>query len=1320
MKGRQKRMCRRLGAALLALLLTVSNVGGSANMAFADVMVPVIRLQSEYLKEAAIEALDSKTPLAEGDYEFINTKGEESQQYARLFDGDVYEISPLYSVAEDKPGADAKFFITDEHLIILFENHGEEDIKFWARLDDNWVNSSIVVAPYEAENFEPVMKTAPAAASPAPKADVTETVKPETPEMSQPEVMESGAAEETSSIPETTQAETTEPETTPAETAEPENTQDQTTESEVTTEPEETTAPTETTEPETTQAEVTEPETQPETEPAEETGTETADNAETAEPETTQADVTEAETEPVETQEPEVTAAETAKSQEAETPQAEEPKAETANTDVTEPEIIPQASISRHEVQMVASSYNEGSSSNADKTDNADKKEPSGKPAGKTGGFEVGSKWELVAVNGEYTAIAYITSFEKLGIDLNAPNENYVTIGDSDTRYSTLIQAVEAAEASEEVLNIHGRVKWGYDTENWPEKLTIQGTGSDSRIMLNGAYASQSGEPHKTYMGCDITFDNLVLETTRDMNYIFANGHKLQVNENVAFEFNGTTDSGEVSSSSVAVVGGSDVEPVAQTNLILNGGKYFFVFGGGFGQDVAGDVEVFIGPEVTGSLEIVGGGFRGNVGGSVKLDVNPSDVTRVIGGSYKGHVEGNTDVYINSRVFLGGVCGGSARGHVTGSTSLILGNESKVSFAPTYGGSVNKTVIGWTGGSNTMYYPQVYDTDDNGIGLDDVYVGGSTYVEFNGTTDQDIYAGGQGPVGSEANPSGTTLIINGTVNAAYGNTGVFGGGSDGDVYGDTNVTIGSNAKIERSYTNGGLWGGTIVGGGNRSKVYGDTHVTLNGKTGSPEYGILVLGGGFTNTSSKTPEVFGTTHITVNAAPYECTGDYAFRSFSSLAGMNSVNGIFGGGFNYAGGESTEILINTDMGAVPVYGGGFLQNSGGDAEITIAGSADNVYNGGKNAGIEAGNIGGSSTVILTGNGTVKNIYGHEINDNDGTLSDSVSGTASVVFDGNGTLEQPNNGLNQIVNMDKVTVTNGSHVNLNNTEDYSQLIHVNDLTVNSGAELRMEANVLLYGSYTGGSTSENGGVLGIRPGKKLIAQGNVSGYTSLDIMETELLAADLHQIYVASMQGSQNGSFVWVDPQKRFDLEQNQNLISADNANLDAAELEELGAEIGEAADKWWLVKASTEAETPEETTPTPEETTPTPEETTPTPEETSPTPEETTKPTPEETTSRPGNNDDDDDDDGPSGGGRPGTRPGGNENGGPGTVVIEPEPVPLADMPPEAVVINEEEVPLAPLPKTGETGSYYGMIMGLSGILLLAFSKLLRKKEEDGQA
>lgn len=73
MKGRQKRMCRRLGAALLAFLLTVSNVGGSANMAFADVMEPVIRLQSEYLKEAAIEALDSKTPLAEGDYEFINT-----------------------------------------------------------------------------------------------------------------------------------------------------------------------------------------------------------------------------------------------------------------------------------------------------------------------------------------------------------------------------------------------------------------------------------------------------------------------------------------------------------------------------------------------------------------------------------------------------------------------------------------------------------------------------------------------------------------------------------------------------------------------------------------------------------------------------------------------------------------------------------------------------------------------------------------------------------------------------------------------------------------------------------------------------------------------------------------------------------------------------------------------------------------------------------------------------------------------------------------------------------------------------------------------
>lgn len=1294
MKVRKKRMVKRLGAALLAFLLTVSNVAGGANMAFADTMKPVIRLQSEYLKEAAIEALATGTPLEEGDYEFINTAGKESKQYSRLFEGDVYEIFPGYSVAEDEPGAEARIFITEENVILLFENHGEEEIKFWAKLDNEYVNSSVVVAPYEEERFQPAAKAALAANNAlAPGAAntmesqpaSTEAVNSETPAQTESAAM----PQETQDATGATIEETSEPETSQTETEEPEATPEETTVSE--------TPQAEEQETETTQAGETEPESETE---------------EVTEPETTQAESAESKEDPTEeTDESQVGV------QEPDTAQTEEPETEpeAAPEETSEPELIPQASISRHEVQMVASSYDAGTGSNADK------KEPANAPEKRTDGFKEGSQWELVAVNGEYTARAYVTSFEKLGIDLNAPNENYVTIGDDETRYSTLIQAVEAVESSEEVLNIHGCVKWGYDTENWPEKLTIQGIGSESRIMLNGAYASQTNEPHKTYMGCDITFANLVLETTLDMNYIFANGYKLEIGEDVAFEYNGTADSGEVSRSSVAVVGGSDVSAVDQTNLILKGGSYFFIFGGGFGQDVAGDVNVYVGSKVQGSLEIVGGGFRGNVGGSVTLDVNPSDVTRVVGGSYKGHVEGNTDVYVNSRIFLGGAIGGSVRGHVTGSTNLVLGTESEVGFSPTYGGSVNDLNVGWTGGNNTRYYPQVYDNDNNGIGLEDVYVGGSTYVEFNGTTTEEIYAGGQGPVGSEDNRTGTELIVNGTVSAGYGSAGVFGGGYEGDIYGDTKVTIGPNAKIERFYTNGGLWGGTIVGGGNRSKVYGDTYVTLNSRAGSPEYGILVLGGGFTTSSSKTPEVFGTTHITVNAAPYECTGDYAFRSFSNYSGMNSVNGIFGGGFNYAGGESTEIVINADMGAVPVYGGGFLHNSGGNAEITIAGSADNVYNGGKNAGIEAGTVGGNSTVTLTGSGTVKNIYGHELNDNGGIFADSVTGTASVVFDHNGTETEPNNALNQIVNMDKVMVTNDSHVNLNNTEDYSQLIHVTDLTVNSGARLGLESNVLIYGSYTGGSTSENGGILGIRPGKKLIAQGNVSGYTTLDIMETEQTAAELHQVYVASMQGSQNGSFVWVDPQKRFDLEQNQNLLSAENANLDAAELEELGAEMGESADKWWLVKASTEAETPEETDPTPEETTPTPEETTPTPEETVPTPEETTPEEttkPAETTGRPSHDDDDDDDDRPSGG-RPGTRPGGTVNGGPGTVVIEPEPVPLANMPDEVVLINEEEVPLAPLPKTGEASSHYGMLMGLSGVLL-AFARLARKKEDEDRA
>ena len=92
-------------------------------------------------------------------------------------------------------------------------------------------------------------------------------------------------------------------------------------------------------------------------------------------------------------------------------------------------------------------------------------------------------------------------------------------------------------------------------------------------------------------------------------------------------------------------------------------------------------------------------------------------------------------------------------------------------------------------------------------------------------------------------------------------------------------------------------------------------------------------------------------------------------------------------------------------------------------------------------------------------------------------------------------------------------------------------------------------------------------------------------------------------------------------------------------------------------------------------------------------------------------------------GGGGGGGSSTRSPGT-GGGPGaagTVTIDPEAVPLANLPDMGnddilALIDDEEVPLAALPKTGQTGSAALMLM-LSSMMLAAFAVVTRKKEDE---
>ena len=80
-------------------------------------------------------------------------------------------------------------------------------------------------------------------------------------------------------------------------------------------------------------------------------------------------------------------------------------------------------------------------------------------------------------------------------------------------------------------------------------------------------------------------------------------------------------------------------------------------------------------------------------------------------------------------------------------------------------------------------------------------------------------------------------------------------------------------------------------------------------------------------------------------------------------------------------------------------------------------------------------------------------------------------------------------------------------------------------------------------------------------------------------------------------------------------------------------------------------------------------------------------------------------------------------GSTPSGGPGatTVTIDPDAVPLANLPNEdgaadLLVIDDEDVPLAALPKTGQSGAS-GLVFFLSSMMLAAFVAVTKKREDD---
>lgn len=694
---------------------------------------------------------------------------------------------------------------------------------------------------------------------------------------------------------------------------------------------------------------------------------------------------------------------------------------------------------------------------------------------------------------------------------------------DVSVTYDTIVKAVDKAKDGDKI-KVYGTVLWGGESQESTKSVTITSGSKEEQghVVLNGAnkysFPTNHGNddtPNVTNFNCATTLDNVYVEKSAGINFLFANGHKLVINSNVTMESNGSLCSGETSGSNMIAVGGSYQKAVASADMTLNAGSYEYVIGGGLGKDVTGSVKLTTGAYAE---EILGGGYRADIGGGTDVTVNGNVgvLGGVYGGCYEGTVSGSTAVAVNGKIGHSGysiVAGGSCyKGAVAGNTSVTIGANGNVGSGVYGGNSGTVNDPNPLGAGNNQRYSQKANEQilyPAARTISKSFVGGDTKVtvEAGGVCNEAVYGGG-----ADTPVNGSTHVtINGTVYGEGNAEGVYGGGAyaGADILGDTNVEIGKTASIPMravnySYMGGDTRiGGAVFGGGRYSAVKGDTNVVLNGKVGSEGLGGLVFGCGY----GRPATVEGTANVTVNVAPYSYTNDnkLGWQQYTKAKfGLNNgQTGIFGGGMNSDCDATSVININADLDGNPVFGDGLYEW-----------------------------ITGKTTINVNKGGVVYKVWGYYDDEEAGDYYKRADGDyAKVYFNGNASSAV------QINNVDLVNVTDGSDVTIdNNKADNDQLVNVRDLTIDKSGKLTLKASARISGDYNGdgtGTLAVPAIAVGANSDKgRLAVGGTVTGNTNISITDADSVVPAENQVYVTSKKSAADSAanYKWIDQRNK----------------------------------------------------------------------------------------------------------------------------------------------------------------------------------------------
>lgn len=367
---------------------------------------------------------------------------------------------------------------------------------------------------------------------------------------------------------------------------------------------------------------------------------------------------------------------------------------------------------------------------------------------------------------------------------------------------------------------------------------------------------------------------------------------------------------------------GANSEAIGSRRIIITGGTVKgWIAGGANGTNTTWNASV-----VDGNSHIYVGGNT-IVGGST-----PATVNSTIGGNIFGAGRGNANqaasmrnsnvVIADNADILHNVYGGGNYGYIPGESNVYV-----------LGGTVQENVFGGAYGNVSS---TTYDFD---IPTSNVHIGGGTVVG-------NVY-GGSNWGGKVTNTNVT--MTGGTVQNVYG--GGFGVGTDiGDSRTSGTITPG-NTTIN---VTGGAIVNNIYGGGEEGTVSGNTNVTFGGGT------VLNVFGAGKGSASSTAQITGQTNTLVK-------------------GGTVMESVYGGGEagdvnNGLGNLASTVTINGGIVQEDVFGGGRMGKTTGNVIVNVFdGNIDGNVFGGAYGSRNTVYIAGTHTVNITGGNIYTNVYG-----------------------------------------------------------------------------------------------------------------------------------------------------------------------------------------------------------------------------------------------------------------------------------------------------------------------------------------------------------